>query len=155
MIVEDGTGLANADALISVAYADAYHTARGNAWAGSNAEKEQAIVRATDYVSTMVFSGTRLTSAQALPWPRADIGIPDAIKRATAEYALRARAGALETDGAAGAAIISESSKVGPLEETTTYAAPTLSSRSQRRAYPAADRLLAPYLVHLSDEVMV
>lgn len=154
MIVEDGTGLADADALIDVAYADAYHAARGNAWAGTTTEKEQAIVKATDYMRTMAWIGSPLTDTQALPWPRFGYGIPDAIKRACAEYALRARASALEDDEAAGAAVVSETSRVGPLEKSVTYSQ-QLSQRSNRRSYPTADRLLTPYLVHVLDEVMV
>ncbi len=154
MIVEDGTGLTAADALIDVAYADAYHAARGNAWAGTTTEKEQAIVKATDYMRTMAWIGSPLTETQALPWPRYGYGIPDTIKRACAEYALRARTAALDADEPAGAPIISETSKVGPLEQSTTFS-PQLGQRSNRRAYPAADRMLAPYLARVVDEVMV
>ncbi len=152
MVVEDGTGLANADALISVAYADAYHAARGNAWSGTQPEKEQAIVRATDYMDAMDWAGERLTDTQSLAWPRSGLGVPDAIKRACAEYALRARNDALEQDGSAGPPVVSESSQVGPLQKSVTYSA-AASQRGGRRSYPTADRLIAPYLVTSVSEV--
>ena len=55
MIPEDGTGLANANAYVSVEFADEYFSARGNqAWAGlGSADKEAAILKATDYLEAV------------------------------------------------------------------------------------------------------
>lgn len=103
LIVEDGTGLASADALISVAEADAYHTAMANvAWTGSDAEKESAIRRASAYLSNSYrWQGYRLNGRdQALAWPRTGVmdaegygigsnEIPVEIRNACAEIALR------------------------------------------------------------------
>ncbi len=153
MIVEDGTGLANADALISVAYADAYHAARGNAWAGTTQEKEAAIIRATDYLRTMAWAGSPLNDVQALPWPRADIGIPEAIKMACAEYALRARASALDEDEPAQSEAQSKTIRLGPMQTTISVGGGRRGM--ERRAYPAADRLIARYLAQATREVIV
>lgn len=101
--VEDGTGLAAADAFVSVAYADAYHSARGNStWTGTDAVKEAAIVRATFYLSNSYrWQGYKVNQrAQALAWPRTgvmdadgysvpDDEVPDEIEQACAEIALR------------------------------------------------------------------
>lgn len=76
--VEDGTGLANANSLCSVADAVAYWTERGGptgeAFTGATqAEQETALVRASDYVrnqSRYRWYGTKNSYAQRMPWPR-------------------------------------------------------------------------------------
>lgn len=103
--VEDGTGLAGADAYISVADADTYFSAINNAaWAAaSTADKEYAIVQATRYMEKRFgtrWKGIIATSTQALGWPRdaiydergteLDDQVPLAIARACAEYAVHA-----------------------------------------------------------------
>ena len=57
LIVEDGTGLANANAYVSVEFADEYFSARGNqTWVGlGSADKEAAIIKATDYLEAVYF----------------------------------------------------------------------------------------------------
>lgn len=103
LTVEDGTGLAAADALISVAYADTYHTARGNStWTGTTTAKEAAIRRASAYLSTsFTWQGYRVRGrSQALAWPRNSVldeegysvpsdEVPDEVEQACAEIALR------------------------------------------------------------------
>lgn len=103
LVVEDGTGLANADAFVSLAYADAYHSARGNtAWTGTDEAKEQAIRRATAFLSNAYrWKGERAQGRdQALAWPRSwvdDIeghavsatSVPWEVEQATCEVALR------------------------------------------------------------------
>lgn len=120
LITEDGTGRADAEALASVADADAYHVSRGNSlWATQAADaKEQALRRATDYMEQMYrlkWKGLRVSLTQALDWPRMnvqleDIGfgsiaayvpttiVPKEVVQATCEMALRAAAGELAPD---------------------------------------------------------
>ena len=158
LTVEDGTGVAGADAYCEVAAVDTYHTNRGNtAWTGSNTVKEQAIRKATDYIEARFarrFVGTRYSKAQGLSWPRTeaydrdgflrDDEIPEELVEATAEYALRALSAALLPDPTSNeGAVIRVKEKVGPLEEETEYAS---GSTSQLPAYPAADRKLTPIL---------
>lgn len=104
LIVEDGTGLSNAESYVSVADADAYHSAMGNSsWAtGDTAAKEAALRRGTQYLDAHYsFAGEPLTETQALEWPRVGYGWPVvALKAATCELALRARSGALYADEA-------------------------------------------------------
>lgn len=103
LTVEDGTGLAAADAFVSLADADAYHTARGNStWTGDDADKEAAIRRASFFLSNSFrWKGYRLNGrTQALAWPRHDVvdgeswsvsadAVPQEIRDATAEIAVR------------------------------------------------------------------
>ncbi len=97
-LAEDGTGIANANALISVAFADDYHTTRQNsAWGALSTDKKQGnIVNATDYLFrkyTKQIPGQPFTLSQGLPLPRLATNseaapIPAAFKEAVAELAL-------------------------------------------------------------------
>lgn len=160
--VEDGTGVAGANAYIEVAFADAYFTDRGvTAWTGDNATKQAAIIKATDYIETRwgdKFKGSpeHLDPRQPLGFPRACLydragqlveGIPEKLKKATAEYALRALSGELMPDptvDASGAMVIGNRQKVGPIETEVTYAA-SMGVKTLK-PYPAADRLLSEYV---------
>jgi hypothetical protein len=121
IVIEDGTGKPDAEAYISVADADAYFAARGNAaWGALNtAAKEAALRLGADYMAAVYgprWCGERLTDTQALDWPRDEQGVPEAVKRANAELAVRASAGVLLADQ--GAQVKSET--VGPI--SVTYA---------------------------------
>lgn len=75
IVVEDGTGLSNANAYAAVATIDTYHTDRANDdWSDADTEdKEAALIRATfalDYKYREVWKGVRRTQDQALAWPR-------------------------------------------------------------------------------------
>lgn len=84
LIVEDGTGLSTAESFVSVAATTTYHANRGNAaWAAlaSDTVREQYLRRATDYMQQVyveLWAGYRVTTAQALAWPRYDVPIKDA-----------------------------------------------------------------------------
>jgi hypothetical protein len=105
--VETGTGIADANAYDSVDNIDAHHADRGTSdWTNfSTPQKEQAIVRASDYIDKRFgrrFVGVRATKGQGLEWPRlsafdqdgfllSDVdSIPRQLLKAVAEYALRA-----------------------------------------------------------------
>lgn len=149
-VVEDGTGLANANSYVSVADADAYFADRGiAAWTGSNTVKEQALIRATDFIETVYgrrFRGSVATESQALSFPRyiTDYDqMPIELKRSTYEYALRALSAALLPDpktDASGLPVVRKTTIVGPIETTLQYGAtvPELT-----KSYPAADMLIA------------
>lgn len=167
--VEDGTKPEGANAYISVAYADSYFTDRGiAAWTGDNAAKEKAIVKATDYIDKRFgrrFRGYRESRDQELEWPRMNAvdndgwllsnkdEIPRQLKKACAEYALRALTAALVEDptGASGE-VEAVREKVGPIEEETRYRASVRSPKSATVSdynipeYPAADMLLEELL---------
>lgn len=168
---EDGTGLIDANAYITLAYANAYHMERGNSnWTGPDAARQEAIVRATDYIETRWGQSFRgepefLDTPQALSFPRVCIydrngvaieGVPEVLKRATAEYALRALTSALmpdptRPDSGTSGPVTSIREKVGPIESETRYAfgltTPELVS------VPAADRLVQQLTARRSGTV--
>lgn len=113
-IVEDGSGLANADSYLSVAEANARAIARGSpsAWsAGTSAQKRnwlrQAASSGIDLVFGGLWRGYRRMETQALDWPRIgafdcrtgravqETAIPLGVKWAQFEFAL-ALAGGLD-----------------------------------------------------------
>lgn len=101
MIVEDGTGLPNANAYISVEFADGYFSERNNtAWEALQ-NKEALIIRATDYLEAAYFDkwkGKPLKDDQSLAFPRDGEGVPEKIKKAVCELALKANSGELMAD---------------------------------------------------------
>jgi len=130
---EDGTGLADANAGITVEFADAYFADRGETgWTGTTPQKQTAIVRATDYVETRFADKLRgyiLVETQALCVPRTDMydsqlrdlgPVPLAYQQAIAEYAKVALTKVLQpnpSDGFDGAPLKRKREKVGPLED--------------------------------------
>ena len=151
IVIEDGTGLANAEAYISVADADAYFLARGNAaWAAlTTARKEEVLRDGSDYMAAVYgqrWKGSRVTETQALDWPREDVSangfdidnnvVPGAVARANAELAVRASAGELLEDQ--GAQVKSE--QVGPI--AVTY----MDGARQATRYAFVDSMLGAYL---------
>lgn len=150
LIVETGAGLPDADSYASVADADAYHAARGNAaWTGTDAAKESALRRATDYLDRLNYAGTRASAAQALAWPRYDVmldeydiaadAVPARVVKAACELALRALSSDLLPDQG-GADVTRET--VGPV--SVEYAP---SPSGGRPRYGVVADLLRPLLV--------
>lgn len=104
LIVEDGTGLTNANAFISVAYFKAYCDARGHDYSAySDTQIETGIVRSTDFMSnSWRWDGFKLhgrgnaAGEQALAFPRTGLvdgegrsvpydEVPREVKDATSE----------------------------------------------------------------------
>lgn len=153
--VEDGTGVAGANAYVSLAWANDYHAGRGSAeWAAATDDaKRAAIVRATDHLETLYggrFLGVRATRTQSLHWPAHGawryglpiLGLPEEIKRACAEYAVRALAGPLAPDQDVGGGVVQETASAGGLSSSVTYARAGAIPQ-----HPVADRLVRPLLV--------
>ena len=167
LIVENGTGLADAESYVSVADADTYFSKRGNAaWAAlATAVKEESLRKATDYmVETyrLRWKGSRVNGVQALDWPRAFVlradfqyagmngqtmiggesfypsdVVPVEVANACAELAFRASSADLLADY--GSQVKSET--VGPI--SVTYA----DGARQTVRYAAIDRKLSPFLI--------
>lgn len=113
------------DSFVSVAEADAYHAAMGNAgWTGDDAAKESALRRATQYID-----------ARYPLKPDAVDPVHRRLAEATSELALRALAGPLQKDGTGKPAVTEKT--IGPL--TTKYAAPVNDGQP---SYPVVDALL-------------
>jgi hypothetical protein len=149
LIVENGTGLADAESYLSVNQASAYHRLRGNAaWEDLDFEvQEQALRQATAYIDSLQrYKASRLKPSQALEFPRTGLfdwsgyevtGVPKRVKDACAELALRAASTSLFTDLARGGKVVSES--VGPISTTYADDAPTGT------VYTVAVELLKPF----------
>jgi hypothetical protein len=162
LIVEDGTGLSNAESYCSVAYADTRHANNGmTVWTLlSTDEKEQALRRATQYMLSAYrqrWTGYRVKvdPMQALDWPRYGVEVdhfpvhfdtvPADIQNACADLALKAGAGDLAPDLSQG--VIRE--KVGPIETEYNRGSP------QFTRYRAIDMMLAPYLTGGSSRAVL
>ena len=121
IIVEDGTGLANAESYVSVVDANTYHSKFGNdAWTDLDTSvKEQLLRKATDYMVAqyrLQYAGYRRYSTQSLDWPRLYVPlidslsanvfpqyvdfdiVPVTVKNACAELALKAYTAILMQD---------------------------------------------------------
>ena len=174
-VVEDGTGVINANAYILVAFADTYHTERLNtAWTELTDEtfKEGAIIKATDYIDyRWDFIGKRKKALelQTLKWPRISAfvkrenktlvpnQVPYDVERACAEYAILAvtLAAAADTLGElapppdiddTGGKLIGKREKVGPVEEELKFSGSF--GLFTLRPYPAADNYLRNVAFH-------
>lgn len=159
-IVEDGTGIIDANAYITTDFLKDYLKERGRTTTKGTSDLQAAIIQATDYIE--VNYKTRFKGSiefpdtpQALSWPRINVydannllvsGIPSNLERATAEYADRALTSLLQPDpeiGDQGQALKSYKDKVGPIEEEREFFS---SIQKTKRSYPAADNLLKEYL---------
>ena len=77
LIVEDGTGKANANTYISLADYGTYISDRGLTDTTSDEAKTGRIIQSTDWIETheKLFQGTKNSDEQALVWPRAFIDV--------------------------------------------------------------------------------
>lgn len=155
-IVEDGTGLANAESYCTVAFADEYHDKRANLAWDLVQEKEAALRKATDYMIQAyrtAWKGYRVSAEQALDWPRNDVvlsdvyaqsqnalvpndQVPSQVKMACAELAFKAASDELNPDLTQ--QVLSKT--VGPI--SVTYD----SNSPQQTRFRAIDMLLRPLM---------
>lgn len=158
LIVEDGTGKADAESYTSVADADSYHTLRGNIDAWSDVDDKEVLLRsATDYMLQVYRSrwkGYRTNEVQALDWPRAWVENPDSpfaygvayyaddivpveVVNACSELALVANGGALLNNLTEGQSSV----KIGPISVTYDD-----QGREQTK-YASVDAMLKVFLI--------
>jgi len=162
-------GGAAANTFVSAGDAEAYFARRLHASAWDNADEEtrqRALVQASDIVTRLPFVGRKLSTTQAMAWPRDDAinpdeqypatallretpvlfatdVIPERVKRATCELALALlRAGSDDPFGDEAARNVARE-KVGPLE--TEYVA-VGQQRTGLGRYPRVMQELAPLL---------
>ena len=149
LTVEDGTGLVNADAYVSIGEFTSFCLTRGyniDEYDGSSIEA--SVRQATAWIDTYSrYKGVRLTAAQVLEFPRSGLidwsnyevtGVPGRVKLACSELAFKGLAEPLYTDQDRGGKIVSES--VGPI--STTYAADAPTGK----VWQLAVNLLTPYV---------
>lgn len=162
LVVESGSGSATADSYISLVDAATRHTNLGNtAWAAlaSDTVREQYLRRATEYMEgayRLRWKGYRKTATQALSWPRSfvylepfvqgaigsypylvsDTTVPNEVKNACADLALKAATVTLAED--LGQSVVRE--KIDVIEVEYDKNAPAYTQ------YRAIDMMLATYL---------
>ncbi|MEB3419910.1 DnaT-like ssDNA-binding protein [Salipiger marinus] len=166
IVVEDGTGKTDATAFISLAYFKAYCDARGHTYGADDTLIEQAIVRATAYLSDSYrWAGERIRGrsaiggGQALAWPRSDVvdddgysvpadSVPDEIQRATAEVARRelSTPGAMTPDYTPSERVKSKTVKAGPVSSATEYDLSRTDADSVRPVLLVVRDLIGPLL---------
>lgn len=151
IIVEDGSGVANANAYVSVADVRAYAEQRGITLPASDDEVGAMIIKATDYLESFAckYQGRKTDCAQALQWPRTcvviccqdfpDNEIPKALKSAQSSAVLIQNEGlVLQPNVTAQDYVIEET--VGPI--TTKYANPVQAGISA--TFTGLESLLEP-----------
>lgn len=169
LIVEDGSARPDAESFASVAYADDYFLRRKiGAWAALVlSDKEAALRQASDYIEQYYrfkFAGYRYTQAQSLSWPRWEVysldtaygyygwsnfvgfnTVPDLVKKATVELALRASTGIplLKDTGR-----LKQRVRIGGLQGVDITYAP--SSYNQNLIYTTVEGYLRPFLQSFS-----
>lgn len=152
IVVEDGTGLSNAQCYCDVAYLNAWMVERGYTTAATDQQKEAAlVVAAKDWIDGQhEFANEKLTETQALEFPRTVFGFPEAIKQANANAAYLHLNNALLVDTSAistSGVVESESKSVGPLSKSVKYKSGT--AQIYGRILPAQlTNLLKPYLAN-------
>lgn len=141
---------------VAVADANTYWADRNNAsWSAlSTAQKEAALIEATQFIdASYMFIGTQITT-QVLAWPRYDVyitkgnlagvsydsvTIPPAIKQATYELAIEAANGRLQPPQERGGMI--KRQKIDVIEVEYSDAAPA------NKTYGFVTKLLSPLLI--------
>jgi hypothetical protein len=149
LIIEDGSGKADADSYQTVAAFKLYCDDRGMSYAGhSDADIERALRQGTNYIDTAFrYKGNRSLASQALEFPRSNLvdwsgftitGLPVRVVRACSELAFRALSQPLMEDLDRGGKVVSES--VGSISVTYAQDAPA------GKTWQAAQKLLEPYI---------
>ena len=137
IVVEDGTGVTGSTSYSSVADADAYfaNTPNNSAWSALiNDAKEIALNDASMYFDLRwsgKLGGIVVNTEQGLALPRTNLytrtgvlveGVPSALVKAVAEYALLSATGKLyRTTSIDNGVIKSTKKKVGPIETSVSY----------------------------------
>lgn len=153
LIVEDGTGKADANSYVSEAECTAYLAARGKTIAGS---KEVAIIKAMDFMRQNYrgkWQGSKKTQTQALDWPRYGVEVdcfsvssdivPAEVKNACCELAFRADTEDLMADLKQGV----KRKKIDVIEVEYDTSSP------QQKRFAAVESILGPYLTGASNMV--
>lgn len=144
LIVEDGTGLPNANAYVSIAALRQYCEERDIALPEDDDEVAKLIIRATDYIDGQEYCAScgdaRLNPDQALYFPRTKLGMPKQLLGMTAAMCDAYNQGFDPLAITTNADLVTEET-VGPI--TTKYADPSsFGSTDTGLSIPAFDRLL-------------
>lgn len=151
LIIEDGTGVIDANAYISLAEFKAYASARFiDITAYTDDQINGAIVIASvDFISVNYdFKGTKLTDTQGMTLPTNEVSINSDIKISTYQAAILSLSGRLfvdTTELSVNGSVSAESKSVGSLSKSVEYAE---SGRKYTNKYPTTniDERLSSYL---------
>jgi hypothetical protein len=125
IVVEDGTGKADAESFVTVAEAQAFASARSLTLPAPEADVEKLLVKAADFILGLEpqFKGLRSEEYQRLPFPRYNVTlhgwlvnsneIPAPLKEAQIRLAISANTNELRPDGT-GREVVRQ--KIGPIE---------------------------------------
>ena len=151
IIVEDGSGVANANSYVDVADARTYAANRGVTLSVDDDIVASQLIRACDYLEAQEcrYQGSRTSAAQALAWPRKDVElhceavpsnvIPVSLIAAQIQLAMAIHAG-FDLQPTISPQDYVTREKVGPIE--THYANP--QNVGIMPTFTAANALLAP-----------
>jgi hypothetical protein len=159
LIVEDGTGLPDAECYCSVAYLESYLDKRGIAHTHSDSQLEAAIlIAAQDWIDGQhTFRGEKVSASQSMKFPTDLDSLPDNIPLANAKAAYLQLQNALLVDSAAldlDGEVESSSKSVGTLSKSVSYRSGT-SQRYSRIIPRDLTMLLQPYLAYSSTRTRV
>lgn len=160
LVVEDGMGLSNAESYVSTTELDAYFAKWGMSGLPDSAAKKEVLLRkATRAIDTLYsFDGEKLTSTQALQWPRSGSvpsGVPQVVKDATCEMAyVYLTVDPLAPLAAGEGGLVEITKEVGDLKTTKKWADGTYSSAAEQ-ATRKVNLILAPVIEGSSSSFMV
>jgi hypothetical protein len=157
LVVEDGTGLATAEAFASVETADAYCAKHRLTWSGTTNEKESALRRAAGTLNTnWRYKGERTNGRdQALAFPRAECTDAEDVELADDEVPIEVVYANIElavyelaNPGASQPSFVMADrprrERVGPIE--VEYAATPYTPEASRPTFLRVEDLLAGFL---------
>lgn len=159
LTVEDGSIVAGADTFADADDVAAHATRYGLSWAGTDLEKEQAILRAMQFIESFeeYLQGSRVSAAQELSWPRnyvkdrlgtaylANDAIPAGVISALAEAAIEELASPfslLQTITHSSANVKRTRDKIGPMETEIEYSS---STNVSAKTYTRIINFLRPF----------
>lgn len=152
LIVEDGSGIANANSYVSLENARIYASSLGLDLPPDDLDAEAVLASAIFYIDSQQFQGYRTTGVQALQWPRKGVVangypvdenvIPSSIWQAQVRAAVLITDGIVLTPDQFESGIVKKE-KVGPIE--TEYS--DYSTYSSSGLFPTVDLLLSAYLI--------
>ncbi len=159
LVIEDGTGVSNAQSYLDVIGFKSYCTARGIPYSSyADPAIEYGLINGTEYID--IRWGARLKGdlqfpdTQSLLFPRLYIydeqgryltGIPERLKRATAEYALISLTQELMPnylDQDSDKILIEETKDIGPIKKTQKF---QLGRNSGSTSFNKADSLMSVF----------
>ncbi len=163
IILEDGTGVSNANSYVTLAEANTYFTNTGNlGWGGEDDFKTQNLINATAALDATY--GPRFISMlrdnvdQALLWPRDQVWdrhsrrinngvIPTPLKNAQFEMALLAQNGVdLYPEGRKDNNLTSESVTIGEISESKSYQK-SPAEQAMYEGFRKVEQILWPILI--------